>query len=1196
MKFIRMHFLPMWVSLLFASVFLVNPAFGQNINATLSGTVTDPSGAAIPGAVLTLTSKTTGAVAKATTDSKGGYVFPNLSPAPYSLRVTAKGFRNYMQTGIILLMNQDVTNNVKMQIGEAIQTVNVSANASMLETTSASRKGSINPQTINSLPLLVSGNPRSAAAFAVLLPGVSTGGSSAAYNSRVNGGMVMGGDATVDGVSEAEGLMSQSGMVAAFQDWPMSPDMVQEVSVVSGNYSVQYGNSASMVLNMVTKSGTDRLHGTGFEYLRNTALNARPWGSDSRGVDQEHEFGGDLGGPLKIPGVWGHLMKTYFYVNMTGYRINGGVNLPVLSVPTMQERNGDFSDWKDASGNVIPVYDPSTTTANPNYDPNQPTGPNNLPYNRTQFPGNVIPASMIQNSMANSWLKLVPSPNLPGVINNWRPPHAVPDIILSHTNYLDLRVDHYIREKDHISYSIYYQGAHALQATYLPAPISNTVYAAPEYAFVDRFNWDHTFGPTVLNNFRFGYDDRMEGYGGLDTQSVNDFPVISGVSNDYPPSIGFSNGFQSFGTNQGPGGADITDRPAYIANDMLSWVHGGHTYIFGGEYRNMGENNHLNSGRAGNFNFGTGATGLIGIQSGSPIASFLLGTVDNANAFFCSVCATYPRNKNVGVFAGDTWKATHKLSVTYGVRWDVYTPAVDKWNRLSFFDPNKMNPGANNRPGALVFAGNDWGPASFGRRSPERTFYTAFAPRLGLAYSINNKTVVRTGYGIFFDQAFYPGWNGGSNNTGFALTQSFSSSLGGLQPAFLLQNGFPQNFVHPPQVSLTFVNGSDAPLYRPYSANRLPYTQQWNLTVDHEFTHNFHVDVGYVGNHAIRLPSYFNPLNAVNPSYLSMGSALYDTFQPGQTSLDGVQAPYPGWAASMVGCSPTVAQALLPYPQYCGNIYGENSNQGWSYYNSLQVKAEKRISHGLWFLTSYTWSKTLTTTNTTQDTQNGGSSVAGYFSPFQPMNRNYGLAADDVPHTISIALTYQLPFGRGKQFLNTSNAFINKVLGGWEVTSIFRASSGLPLYFHSNSFCNIPGQFAMGCVPGVKPGASPIASGNSFTHLNSAQPMFNLSAFEPSSTFNFYGGQGSEVTNFRGPGYHNQDIALIKNTKLTERVGMQIRVGFFNAWNWHVFTCPGGVSGGCTAFTTDISSPTFGMWNGNVTDPRDIQLAARLSF
>jgi hypothetical protein len=801
----------------------------------------------------------------------------------------------------------------------------------------------------------------------------------------------------------------------------------------------------------------------------------------------------------------------------------------------------------------------------------------------------------LTSSLATAWLKLEPAPNLPGVLNNWRPPAAVPDIILSHTNYLDLRMDHYIHEKDHVAYSIYYQGAHAVHATYLPLPESNTVYAAPEYTFVDRFNWDHTVGPTIVNNFRAGYDNRNEGYGGLDTTYASDFPAIPGLPHLFPPQIGFADGFQTFGTDQGPGADDVTTRPSYIANDMLTWVHGSHTLIFGGEYRNEGMNIHSNAGRAGYFYFNSSETGLEGLTSGNPIASFLLGDVDYGSAFVCSQCSLYPRSYEVGAFAGDTWKAKRKLSITYGIRWDLYTPAAEKWNHLSFIDPKMQNPGANNLLGALAYAGTGWGSASFGRRTPEFTFYHGFAPRIGIAYSVTPKTVVRTGYGIFFDQAYYPGWGGGSSADGFQLTPSFSSSLGGMNPAFLLQNGFPQNFPHPPLVSSSLDNGLSPSMYRPFDANRLPYSQEWNLTVEHSFTNNFYISAGYVGNHAIRLLSAMDPINAVNPSYLSLGSKLYDTFQPGQATLDGVATPYANWASQMTACAPTVAQALSPFPQYCSIGIALNENRGWSHYHALQVKAEKRLSHGLWSLTSYTWSKTLTTSQTTQTTSQLGS-VQGVLSPYQPLARNYGLAFDDVPQNLTEALIYELPMGKGHQFLSGHNSAFEKVVSGWEVSTVLRVSAGMPQWFRSWTFCNIPGQFAMTCIPGIVPGASPWATNNSLKNLNTSLPMYNVNAFEPSSSFNFYGGSGAIITNWRGQGYHNQDIALIKNTRITERFNFEIRGEFFNVWNWHTWNCAGEVSSGCLAFNNDLSSPTFGMWNGSVTNPRDIQISARLTF
>jgi hypothetical protein len=258
--------------------------------------------------------------------------------------------------------------------------------------------------------------------------------------------------------------------------------------------------------------------------------------------------------------------------------------------------------------------------------------------------------------------------------------------------------------------------------------------------------------------------------------------------------------------------------------------------------------------------------------------------------------------------------------VTLGLRWDVFTPSVEANNQTSFFDPTGANPGAGGRPGRLAFAGTKWGAASYGSDAPEKTYYKAFGPRVGLAYALTPETVVRAGYGIFYEQAYYPGWNGGIATDGFNETVTFNSTLGGIQPAFLLQNGLPQNFTQPPFIDSSFLNGQNAPNYRPVDANRRPYTQQWNFTIERQVGKNVRVTAAYIGNKGTRLLSQVSAINALNPSLLSMGNRLNDQFAPGQTTLDGVSIPYAGWVQQMTGCAPTVAQALLPYPQYCGNI------------------------------------------------------------------------------------------------------------------------------------------------------------------------------------------------------------------------------------------------------------------------------------
>lgn len=346
-----------------------------------------------------------------------------------------------------------------------------------------------------------------------------------------------------------------------------------------------------------------------------------------------------------------------------------------------------------------------------------------------------------------------------------------------------------------------------------------------------------------------------------------------------------------------------------------------------------------------------------------------------------------------------------------------------------------------------------------------------------------------------------------------------------------------------------------------------------------------------MGNKGTRLPSTYNPLNAINPSYLSMGQSLNDIFQPGEMSLDGVPSPYSGWAAQMTGCPPTVAQALLPYPQYCGAIGGIDENAGNSTYHSFQLKAEKRYGHGIWLLGSYTLSKELTSSDNPQQPANGQLSY-GAISPFQ-RERNKGLADSDTPQLLSLAWLYQLPAGKGQRWLH-ENGMLDKVIGGWALNSIFRTSSGTPIFFRSST-CNVPSQFDAQCIPAIIKGASPWAQ--SLSNYNPGQPLFNVNAFEPVSSFNFYLGQGPRMSNLRGPGYTNQDIAFVKTTSIKEKVSIQIRAELFNVWNWHSFNNSGQYSSGVgSAWTTDIASPVFGQWNGTVTTPRNIQLGMKVIF
>jgi hypothetical protein len=1178
---------------------------GQSQNSSISGTITDASGAVVPGAELTLTSVQRQNVAKATSGTDGRFTFPNLVPGEYELKATAKGFKPVLQHGLSVSVSQVIRADVSLEVGTDVQAIEVTATASQLNFENASKSEGVNPETINELPLIVAGGPRNSAQFLVLLPGVTTGGGNNSYDARINGGMATGDEAIMDGASMQEGFMSQSGMVSFF-DFRMTPDMISEFRVMTSTYEPEYGSSTGGQLIATTKSGGSSYHGGFFEYFRNKALNATQWQidrkpGDVRGKDNEHEMGFFIGGPARIPKIYhSDKVKTFFYLDVEAFRQRGGASVNPLTVPTAQERNGDFSDWPTA------IYDPQTTRSNPNFNPNADISAGNPKYLRDQFSCNgvlnVICPSRFANSPALAFFKFLPQPNKSGVTNNYLPPSAIPDGILGDANHWMLKIDQYFGSNDHFAATLWRQTTPAKFLSLLPLQLANETYSNPQNSWVNRLNYDHTFGPTLLNHFAYGYLNRNEGYGSVNFSYADQLPQIPGVpSHRYPPAVSFGDGYRGYGNSTGLNNEDVTTRPTHNANDMVTWVKGSHTLKFGAEYRIIQGNAHNAGNESGSFNFDSGQTGLPTVSgSGNSMASFLLGAVNNASVNLITVRARYIRQNAYIFHAGDTWKVNRKLSVNYGLRWDDFTPSKEKYNHMSFFDFGP-NPGAGGRPGRLAFAGSGYGAASAGKEYPEDNFHSGFGPRLGIAYAVDGKTVVRTGYGIFYTQAFYPGWGGGVDQTGFNSSGSLGTTgLGGLDPAFYWQNGFPiTKLQQPPFIDPTFANGKGAPTYRPTDSNRLSYAQQWNFTIERELPMNAMVSVAYVGNKGTRLPSQINPINVLDPKLLSQyGSKLTDQFAAGNASVDGVAQPYAGWADQLLAvnnCTPTVAQALLPYPQYCGGVTGLNENLGSSTYHAFQLKVEKKYANGLYMLLAYTHSKILTSaaglTQSTSASWNG--TTGSVISPFE-MHRNKSLDSSDVPNSFTLAFVYELPLGRGKKFLNNS-AFLNHLVGGWEITSTSKYSSGTPFWFRASN-CGVPGQFQVACIPAVKSGASPFLVDLGSYDPGKHQPLFNAASFEPASAFSgvSYYGAGPRVSNFRGFPFKNVDIGFGKRTKLTERVNFLLRGEAFNAFNLHNFTCTG--NGGCQNFNTTLGDANFGSWGGSVSAPRNIQLVGRIEF
>ena len=1194
----------------FAAMLFAAASFSYaQVNATLTGSVTDPTGAAIPGARVTVSNESTGFKTTVTTNAAGEFTATQLTPAEYSVTATATGFKSVLERGIELAVGQQGRLNIELPLGTTSQTVTVSGRGSQINFVTATLSGGMSPQTLQHLPLIVSGAPRSSATIALLIPGVTAGASDNAYNARTNGGLVSGDEALVDGTTAMEGFMDQSGLVSLETDFGMSPDITSEVRVLTANYGPQYGNSTSGQIIVQTRAGGSTFHGSAYDYLTNRVFNASQYGTPAghaKPENTQNDYGARIGGPLAIPALVGphHYVKGYFFFSWEGFKEAGGANSATLSIPTLQERLGNFS----AVGTQL-------------YYPDDPSHFGADAGKPIDYDGQMDQINPVyEDPVAKGWMAQLPNPTSAGVVNNYFIPKAGQGSETSKENVYFGRVDLLVGNNDHVFFDTWQQWSGADMASDLPDNISTANPTSPENANIERLNWQHNFSGAINNNFTLGYLNRNEGYYALNGKA--DLPKVPGVANPtYLPTFTFSGGYTQLGNPDPPTGAgDLTTRGTWSLNDVFTAVHGSHTITAGYQWRLAGTTIHEGSNQGGTFSFSGDTTGNAGCAPtapcpGDPIASFYLGAVSSGGSTYYNVHSEYPRQSGYAIFAGDVWRITNKLTFDYGLRWDYIAPFKEKYDNLSFFDPNGLNPGAitasgQELHGSLAFAGNKWGAASYGAPYPEIPFKKGFAPRLGLAYALSPRTVIRAGYGIYFGQAFYPGWAGGMSQDGFNKHLSLGETANGSFqiPALYLQTGISASQVgNTKNISASFDNGQSPSLYRPLDGNRRPYSQQWNLTVQQQLPQHFVGTLSYVGTKGTHLPSLLSPLNVLdptNPRIESMGTDLAVSYNspdgPETFAKDGVSVPYVGWASQMTGCAPTIAQALLPYPQYCGNLQGLNEEHATSIYNSIQGELERRFTNGLYVMASLTLARLYT--DSTYSTQAGaGDSGAGNdnaFSPFHEKPRAWALAPDNVPATFQLTSVYDLPFGQNRRFLNTGGP-LNVLVGGWLISPMFRYSHGTPFSFSSSSCptSTLVPEFRESCVPGIAPGQSAYLHGlDGFNPAKDNGRYLNPMAFEHDFSSFGYTGYGKAVSGIYGPDFKEADFALTKATAIARGITFKLTANFFNIFNNHYFVSQG--NGPSSAFVTDVNAPgnTFGTWDGTVSDPRRIQLAARVEF
>ncbi len=486
-------------------------SFGQDTNASLSGTVTDPSGAAIPGAKLSLTNQATGFQSNFVSDETGSYNFRNLTPGKYRLEVSAAGFKSTAQAGVELAVNQAARVEVHLEVGKTDETVTVTADTSLLNYDNQTLEGGVSPEALQSFPLTVSGAPRSSVAVAIMMPGVTSAGGGNAFNARINGGIITGDEALVDGATTIEGFMNQSGMVALQTDFGMSPDITSEVKVLTANYDAQYGDTTSGQLIISTKSGGETFHGAAYEYLRNDAFNAFQYGaSGKKPPDKENDYGANIGGPILLPKLHGpnSFFKGYFYFNWEGFQDHGSANNPTLSIASAKARNGDFSGW----GSQL-------------YYPADPTKYGALA--GQPIPGNQIDPRF-QDPVAQGWIAAMPTPTNGGEINNYFVPHSGQGSLTNSENVWFWRVDMNVGQKDHFYYTYWWQYAGANTQSDLPVDLSTNSPANPENAPIQRLNWERNFSPVMTNHLTLGYLNRNEGYYALNGHAQ--LPTVPGVA------------------------------------------------------------------------------------------------------------------------------------------------------------------------------------------------------------------------------------------------------------------------------------------------------------------------------------------------------------------------------------------------------------------------------------------------------------------------------------------------------------------------------------------------------------------------------------------------------------------------------------------------------------------------------------------
>jgi hypothetical protein len=1120
----------------------VTAGFSQSTTGTILGVVRDASGGIVPKASVTVRNTGTNAVSETVTDEQGAYTVPLLPVGSYTVEVSAPGFRAYRQEGIRLQVNQQARVDIALAVGNVTETIEVTADAAVVEATTSSIGKVVDNKRIRELPL----NTRNVYELIRLTPGVagSIGNSHNQVGYSVNG--VRGGlmDTLIDGVTAAFPTVNGFHGISVFP----SVDAVEEFKVQAQNYSAEFGRSLGSVLNLVYKSGTNEFHGTAYNFLRNSKLDANNFFNNQRNIPlasfKRNQFGGVFSGPIRRD-------RTFFMTSFEALR-QRSFRETLETVPTALERAGDFSQTRAGIDRPILIFDPLTTRPNP-------AGAGSI---RTAFPGNRIPADRF-DPVSRNVLRYWPEANNPGIPATGQQNFYNSGSAKVDTDNFDARIDHNLTAKQRLF------GRYSRRRSF----------DGPPQLFP---------GETAIAEGRINLND-------WGTNVVLDYTNTLSANTIWTARAGFArNKFLFENTGLGfrpsslglPAGIDTTaDRQMFPAFSVA-----GQRSLGGGDHRQSGFNswslvssvtriagkhtvkvgyegrllliNVWEARNAGAFSFNAGFTQgpnpvAASATAGYGFASFLLGTGASGNLLQgwknVASASTYH-----GFYIQDDWRLSTKLTLNLGVRYDFDVPRTERYNRMNWFDPAAPSP-LNNTPGFSALTGGVRFVGVDG--NPRRQFdgdYNNVAPRIGLAYQLNAKTVIRSGFAQLFGPSTMAA-QGTVGPYGFRNEYVWVTSLdNGLTPQDYLRNPFPQGFRPLPGAADGLLTAVGGRLEAPLRNQVVPYTLQWNFTIQRELPGAILLETAYVGNggrQQSRGGEGGFSLNQAHPSFLALGNQLNQQ----------VANPFFGRGLTGVLANPTVArsQLLRPYPQFT-DVLPLFSNGGNTSYHALQVTFSKRYAQGITFEGNYTFAKVI---------WNGESHMNSY-----DIGISRSVADIHFPHRMVFSGVYELPFGRGRRFLSNLNTPAQLLFGGWQVNGILTIQSGSTIAVGAN---NTIGLFTMAARANNN-GRSGAISGSAYNRLNR---WFDTSVFSQPAPFTF-GNLGTRVPDIFTHHTNNLDFSLFKVFGLTERFSLQFRAEAFNALNRVQFSGP----------NTTVTSGAFGFVTAQANAPRQLQFGLKLVF